>query len=65
MCTLKKIKNIIQLAFHTVYRVSKYARSYGGGGFSGVFFYNGANQTENFTRVKIENDIYCRGKKHY
>jgi len=45
-----------------VYHVSKYAQSYGGGGFSGFFFYKGVNQTENFTRVKTENDIYYRGE---
>jgi len=25
----------------------------------------GANQTENFIRVKTGNDIYCRSEKHY
>ena len=29
------------------------------------FFYKGANQTENFTRVKTGNDIYYKGEKHY
>jgi len=28
-------------------------------------FYKGANQTENFTRVKTKNNIYYRGEKHY
>jgi len=65
-CTLKKIKLIIQSACHTVYHVSKYAQSYGGGVFSGKKkFYKDANQTENFIGVKIENDIYYRGENHY
>jgi len=35
-------------------------------GYSGIiFFYKGANQTENFTVVKTENGIYYRGEKHY
>jgi len=25
----------------------------------------GVNQIENFTKVKIKNDIYYRGEKHY
>jgi len=43
-----------QSACHTVYHVNKYAQSYGGGGFwkKKNIFYKGANQTENFTRVK-------------
>jgi len=36
-----------------------------GGEFSAIFFYKGANQTENCTEVKTENDIYYRSKKHY
>jgi len=35
----------------------------------GVFrkkkFYKDANQTENFTGAKTENDLYYRGEKHY
>jgi len=27
--------------------------------------YKGTNQTENFIGVKIGNDIYYRGEKHY
>jgi len=27
--------------------------------------YMGANQTENFTRMKTGNDIYYRDEKHY
>ena len=27
--------------------------------------YKDANQTEIFTGMKIGNDIYCRGEKHY
>jgi len=67
-----KNKNIIQSAYHislcaqfachTMYHVSKYAQSYGGGGFPDFFFYKGANQTENFTRVITGNDIYYRVK---
>jgi len=30
----------------------------GEGVFRNIFFYNDANQTENFTEIKIENDIY-------
>jgi len=37
----------------------------GEGVFRNVFFYKGANQTENFTGVQIENDIYYRGENHY
>jgi len=50
------LKNIIQSTCHIVYHVSKYAQSYGGGGFSGFFF---------FTKVKTKNDIYYRSEKHY
>jgi len=28
-------------------------------------FYKDANQTENFIRAKIENDLYYKGEKHY
>jgi len=27
--------------------------------------YKGANQTENFTGMKTENEIYYKGEKHY
>jgi len=65
------LKNIIQSACHIsicaqsachiVYHVSKYAQSYEGGGFSKkIIIYKGANQTENFSRVKTENDRYYR-----
>jgi len=60
MCTLKKIKIIIQSTRHisiyvqsacrTVYHVSKYAQSYGGGGFSGFFFLRGRNPNRKFYR---------------
>jgi len=30
-----------------------------------IFFYKDANQTEIFTGVKTENDIYYKGEKHY
>jgi len=38
-----------------------------GGVYSGKkkTFCKGANQTENFTRMKTENDIYYKGEKHY
>jgi len=50
----------------TVYLVSKYAQSYGGGVFFGKKkFYKDANQTENFIRAKIGNDLYYRGEKQY
>jgi len=78
MCNLKKIKNKIviqsarhisinvQLACHTVYHVSKYAQSYVGGVIFRIFFlHKDANQTENFTGAKTENDLYYRGEKHY
>jgi len=38
---------------------------WGRGVFRIFFFYKGANQTENFTGVKTENDIYYTGEKHY
>jgi len=28
-------------------------------------FYKDANQTENFTGAKTENNLYYRGEKHY
>jgi len=39
----------------------------GGGVFSGrkKMFYKDANQIENFTEDKTENDLYYRGEKHY
>jgi len=37
----------------------------GGGVFWNFFFYKGANQTKNFTGLKIRNDIYYKGEKHY
>jgi len=46
-----------------VYHVNKYAQSYGGGVFSKKKkFYEDANQTENFTKAKIENGLYYRVK---
>jgi len=35
------------------------------GGYSGFFFYEDENQTENFIGVKTEKEIYSRGEKHY
>jgi len=46
--------------------VRKIAEFDGGGVFSGKKkFYKDANQTENFTGAKTENDLYYRGEKHY
>ena len=35
------------------------------GGIPKKKIHKGANQTENFTRMKTKNDIYYRGEKHY
>jgi len=48
-----------------MYHVNKYAQSYEGEGFPDYFFYEDGIQTENFIGVKIENDLYYRGEKHY
>jgi len=74
-CILKKIKLIIQSArhikiyaqstCHVMYHVSKYVQSYGGGVFSGFFFYEDGIQTEIFLGAKTENDLYYRSEKHY
>jgi len=46
--------------------VSEFTELDGGEGYSGrIFFYQDANQTENFIGAKTGNDIYYRSEKHY
>jgi len=46
--------------------IGEFGELMGEGGFlEKKLIYKGANQTENFTEVKIRNDIYYRGEKHY
>jgi len=56
---VRHISTYVQSACYTMYYVSKYAQSYEEGGFlEEKKIYEDGIQTENFVRVKIENDLY-------
>jgi len=57
-------QKIIKIKKKTSQRhIGEFGELDGGGVYSRTFFfYKGANQTENFTRMKTGNDIYYKGE---